>query len=64
MDPTYMLRESFEGGLVDTHDDVTHIDTAALCGWLAREQLFDPHHAGANGFVGDVLLSAETETQP
>lgn len=62
--PIYMLRESFEGSLIDPHDDVAHVDTAALCRWLARKQLFNPHHAGAKGFVWDVLLSTKTETQP
>lgn len=59
-----MLRESFEGGLIDPHDDISHVDAAALSRRLAREQFFNPHHAGAQGFVWDVLLSTETETQP
>lgn len=63
-DPTYMLRESFKGGLIDPQDDIAHVDASALCSWLARKQLFNPHHAGAGGFVRDVLLSTETEAQP
>ncbi len=59
-----MLRESFEGGLIDPHDDVAHVDATALCSWLAGEQLFNPHHAGAVGFVRDALLSTKTEAQP
>lgn len=58
-----MLRESLEGSLIDPHDDVAHFDATALCCRLAREQLFDPHHTGAEGFVRDVLLSTEAETQ-
>lgn len=61
---TYMLWESFEWGLIDTQDDITNFDTTAFCSWLARKQFFNPHHAGARGFVGDVLLSAKAETQP
>lgn len=62
--PTYMLRESFEGGLIDPHDDVAHFDATALCSRLARKELFNPHHAGAVGLVWDALLSTKTETQP
>lgn len=61
--PIYMLWEPFENGLVDPHDDITHVDTAAFCCWLAGKQLFNSHHAGAKGFVRDVLLSAKTKTQ-
>lgn len=60
---TYMLRESFEGGLIDPQDDVAHIDAAALGSWLARKKLFNAHHAGARGLVEDVLLSTKTEAQ-
>lgn len=59
----YVLRESFEGGLIDPQDDVTHIDATALCRWLAGKQFFNPHHAGAGGLVRDILLSTETEAQ-
>lgn len=59
-----MLRQPFELGLINTHDDVAHSDAAALGRWLAREQLLDPHHAGSHGLVWDVLLSAEAEAQP
>lgn len=44
---TYVLGKPFEGGLIDTEDDVAHVDAAALCSRLAREQLFNPDHAGA-----------------
>lgn len=62
--PTYMLWESFEGGLIDPHNDVAHVDATALCSRLARKELFNPNHAGAVGFVGDALLPTETEAQP
>lgn len=58
-----MLREPLEFGLIDAHDDVAHPDPAALGRRLAREQLLDPHHAGAQGLVRDVLLPAEAEAQ-
>lgn len=58
-----MLREPLEPGLIDTHDDVAHSDPAALGRRLAREQLLDPHHAGAQGLVRDVLLPTEAEAQ-
>lgn len=58
-----MLREPLEFGLIDAHDDVAHSDPAALGRRLAREQLLDPHHAGAQGLVRDVLLPAEAEAQ-
>lgn len=58
-----MLRESFEGGLIDPHDDVAHLDETALCSRLPGKQLFNPHHTGAGGFVRDVLLPTETEAQ-
>lgn len=59
-----MLRESLQGGLVDPHDDIAHADAAALRCWLARKQLFNAHHAGAQGFIWNVLLSTEAEPQP
>lgn len=59
-----MLRQPFEFRLIDAHDDVAHSDTAAFGRRLAWEQLLDPHHAGAQGLVWDVLLSAEAEAQP
>lgn len=61
---SYMLRKSFEGCLIDPHDDVAHINATALSGWLTRKQLFNPHHAGPRGFVWNVLLSTKTEAQP
>lgn len=59
-----MLRESLQGSLVDPHDDITHVDAAALRCRLAGKQLFNAHHAGAQGFIWNVFLSAETEAQP
>lgn len=59
-----MLRESLQGSLVDPHDDITHVDAAALRCWLAGKQLFNAHHAGAQGFIWNVFLSTETKPQP
>lgn len=58
-----MLREPFERCLIDTQDDVADFDASTLCGRLARKQLFNPHHAGARGFIRNVLLATEAEAQ-
>lgn len=59
-----MLREPLQSSLIDPHDDIAHADAAALCRWLAGKQLFNPHHAGAQGFVWNVFLSTEAKPQP
>lgn len=59
-----MLRESLQSSLIDPHNDITHVDTATLCCWLAGKQLLHPHHAGAQGFVWNVFLSTKTKPQP
>lgn len=62
-----MLRESFEGRLVDTDDDVTHVDSSTLSGRLPREKLLHSDHAeavtrGVTGvLVREGLLSTEAE---
>lgn len=60
-----MLGESFEGRLVDTEDDITHVDASTLSGRLPREKLLDPDHAGAvtSGLVREDLLSTEAEPE-
>lgn len=58
-----MLREPFEGRVVDPQDDIAHVDAVAFCSRLPGKQLFNPHHAGARGLIRDVLLTTKTEAQ-
>lgn len=58
-----MLWESFQRGLIDSQDDVAHVDAATLCSWLAREKLLHSHQAGAIGLIRGMLFSAEAEAE-